>query len=146
MAKWQIFIKNIAKNWFPLISSNTLHITKNTGGISRNNITFLLCLKCLLKGHEIIPKNIYIFPWIYYYPRSQVKHLAVLLRINSTFFILCSHCTLFTLAWFIAISNFQFQTVKASKAKSVKVHIFWEGHKILRNLHLIFVLCSASQM
>ena len=26
-----------------------------------------------------------------------------------------------------------------------KVHIFWEGHKILRNLQLIFVLCSASQ-
>ena len=27
----------------------------------------------------------------------------------------------------------------------VKVHIFWEGHKILRNLHLTFVLCSVSQ-
>ena len=27
----------------------------------------------------------------------------------------------------------------------VKVHIFWEGHKILRNLHPTFVLCSASQ-
>ena len=26
-----------------------------------------------------------------------------------------------------------------------KAHIFWEGHKILRNLHLTFVLCSASQ-
>ena len=26
-----------------------------------------------------------------------------------------------------------------------KVHIFWEDHKILRNLHLTFVLCSASQ-
>ena len=26
-----------------------------------------------------------------------------------------------------------------------KVHIFWEGHKILQNLHLTFVLCSASQ-
>ena len=24
-----------------------------------------------------------------------------------------------------------------------KVHIFWEGHKILQNLHLTFVLCSA---
>ena len=23
-----------------------------------------------------------------------------------------------------------------------KVHIFWEGHKILRNLHLTFVLCK----
>ena len=29
--------------------------------------------------------------------------------------------------------------------KSSKVHIFWEGPKILRNLHLTFVLCSASQ-
>ena len=27
---------------------------------------------------------------------------------------------------------------------SSKVHIFWEGHKILWNLHLTFVLCSAS--
>ena len=27
----------------------------------------------------------------------------------------------------------------------VKVRIFWEGHKILQNLHLNFVLCSASQ-
>ena len=26
-----------------------------------------------------------------------------------------------------------------------KVHIFWEGHKIFRNLHLTFVLCSASK-
>ena len=29
---------------------------------------------------------------------------------------------------------------------SCKVHILWEGHKILRNLHLNFVLCSASQI
>ena len=27
-----------------------------------------------------------------------------------------------------------------------KVHIFWEGHKILRNLHQLFVLCTASQI
>ena len=27
-----------------------------------------------------------------------------------------------------------------------KVHIFWEGHKILRNLHQSFVLCTASQI
>ena len=26
-----------------------------------------------------------------------------------------------------------------------KVHAFWEGLKILQNLHLTFVLCSASQ-
>jgi hypothetical protein len=29
---------------------------------------------------------------------------------------------------------------------SVKVHIFWEGQKILRNLHRRFVLCNASQI
>ena len=29
---------------------------------------------------------------------------------------------------------------------AVKVHIFWEGHKILRNLHQLFVLCTASQI
>ena len=28
----------------------------------------------------------------------------------------------------------------------VKVHIFLEGHKILRNLHLRFVLCSNGQI
>ena len=28
----------------------------------------------------------------------------------------------------------------------VKVHIFWEGHKILRNLHCSFVLCSNGQI
>ena len=28
---------------------------------------------------------------------------------------------------------------------SIKVQIFWEGYKILQNLHLTFVLCSASQ-
>ena len=27
-----------------------------------------------------------------------------------------------------------------------KVHIFWECHKILRNLHRRYVLCSASQI
>ena len=27
-----------------------------------------------------------------------------------------------------------------------KVYIFWEGHKILRNLHQLFVLCTASQI
>ena len=27
----------------------------------------------------------------------------------------------------------------------IKVHIFWEGHKILQNIHLTYVLCSARQ-
>ena len=29
---------------------------------------------------------------------------------------------------------------------SVKVHIFWEGHKNLQNLHQLFALCTASQI
>ena len=33
-----------------------------------------------------------------------------------------------------------------SEKGSIKVHIFWEGHKILRNLHCRFVLCRASQI
>ena len=28
----------------------------------------------------------------------------------------------------------------------IKVHIFWEGHKILQNLHRRFVLCSNGQI
>ena len=28
---------------------------------------------------------------------------------------------------------------------NIKVHIFWEGHKILRNLHQLFVLCKYCQ-
>ena len=27
-----------------------------------------------------------------------------------------------------------------------KVHMFWEGHNILRNLHQLFALCTASQI
>ena len=36
-------------------------------------------------------------------------------------------------------------TVKPLRARS-KVHIFWEGCKILRNLHQLFVLYAASQI
>ena len=28
----------------------------------------------------------------------------------------------------------------------IQVHIFWEGHQILRNLHQLFVLYTASEM
>ena len=31
---------------------------------------------------------------------------------------------------------------RSDRSITSKVHIFWEGHKILRNLHLTFVLCS----
>ena len=30
--------------------------------------------------------------------------------------------------------------------KVYKVHIFWEGHKILQNFHQLFVLCIVSQI
>ena len=31
-------------------------------------------------------------------------------------------------------------------ARYIKVHIFWEGHQFLRNLHCRFVLCSNGQI
>ena len=69
------------------------------------------------------------------------------------------------LKWSLQInkSKFKFKTKRAKSFASIaryflisiflgctsyacKVHIFWEGHKILRNLHLTFVLCSASKV
>ena len=38
-----------------------------------------------------------------------------------------------------------YQIKKKSKSNSIKVHIFWEGHKILRNLHLTFDCMYCSQ-
>ena len=37
-------------------------------------------------------------------------------------------------------------TVVKDNSVFSKVHIFWEGHKILRNLHRRFVLCSNGQI
>ena len=37
------------------------------------------------------------------------------------------------------------RNLENSKSLLCKVHIFWDGHKILQNLHLTFVLCSATQ-
>ena len=34
----------------------------------------------------------------------------------------------------------------ALRFEMIKVHIFEEGHKILQNLHQLFVLCTASQI
>ena len=42
------------------------------------------------------------------------------------------------LSWFRRVNPISFS--------SRKVHIFWEGHKILRNLHLTFVLCTNQSM
>ena len=48
------------------------------------------------------------------------------------------------------ISYLNFYTVAIYSFQSwidwmIEFHIFWGGHKILQNLHLTFVLCSASQ-
>ena len=43
-------------------------------------------------------------------------------------------------------SNREVERFKVQVSKRIKVHIFWEAHKILRNLHRKFVLCSASQI
>ena len=53
---------------------------------------------------------------------------------------------------FLFFQNYDFQVHKRAKAIimkiariTCKVHIFWEGHKLLQNLHFTFVWCSASQ-
>ena len=38
-----------------------------------------------------------------------------------------------------------YEQTKIEEWALYKVHIFWEGHKILPNIHLTFVECSASQ-
>ena len=38
------------------------------------------------------------------------------------------------------------QTSSHAELQRFKVHIFWEGHKTLQNLHRRFVLCSNSQI
>ena len=37
-------------------------------------------------------------------------------------------------------------TKKERKLFEYKNNMIWEGHKILRNLHQLFVLCAASQI
>ena len=46
----------------------------------------------------------------------------------------------------LSVASINAQDEVQENSVSFKVHIFWEGHKILRNLHLTFVLCSASQI
>ena len=48
----------------------------------------------------------------------------------------------FNIKYSISISD---DVNEAPSSLFCKVHIFWEGHKILRNLYLNFVLFSASQ-
>ena len=49
--------------------------------------------------------------------------------------------------WIKYSSQFQILCLKVpTNPTMIKVHIFWEGQKILRNLHQLFVLCTASQI
>ena len=51
-----------------------------------------------------------------------------------------------SIKWTINYKN-NFLLISLSRWKAfIKVHIFWEGHKILWNLRRRFVLCSASQI
>ena len=61
------------------------------------------------------------------------------------FVLMCMYCVwlLYIKAWKLERATCQDWLSRAHYAR--KVHIFWEGHQILRNFHLIFVLCSASQ-
>ena len=49
--------------------------------------------------------------------------------------------------WFMTIEwinqNYRW---RLESCTAVKVQIFWEGYKVLRNLHQLFVRCSASQI
>ena len=47
---------------------------------------------------------------------------------------LCMRCTITVKGW------------NNSSLNDFEVHISWEGHKILRNFHQLFVLCTASQI
>ena len=47
--------------------------------------------------------------------------------------------------WFNAICLFRWPFLEKNYIANVKVHIFWEGHKILRNLHLTFDYSTYSQ-
>ena len=42
--------------------------------------------------------------------------------------------------------NYIFKTIWIGSLFYAKVHIFGKGHKIFRNLHQLFVLCTASQI
>ena len=61
--------------------------------------------------------------------------------------ITCFNFPLFSVSKIIVCSwfNLNLHVSFQNNLYEVKVHIFWEGHKILWNIHLTFVLCSASQ-
>ena len=51
----------------------------------------------------------------------------------------------FVITWPVSLLSLA-RTLCTALPKQNKVHIFWEGHKILRNLHHRFVLCSIGQI
>ena len=75
----------------------------------------------------------------------------------SIIFLIAVHLSGHRICYYCLYNNFFFEALNFQDSKwysskyfsyfkvSPKVHIFWEGHKILRNLHLSFVLCSGSQ-
>ena len=87
-------------------------------------------------------------------PLQIHEGLRLKLKVRTTYLFLVKGCLIlegvFTCVKSVrnhSPSTFQLRFIWtfARSNKVVKVHIFWEGHKILRNLHLTFVLCSASQ-
>ena len=68
-------------------------------------------------------------------------------------FVLCSNVVLWpylniwTLILFLPLWSIWNNWISPEMAKnSRKVHIFWEGHNILRNIHQLFVGCTSSQI
>ena len=78
-------------------------------------------------------KKIWIFFWKHYSVCTKKLHniFFKFLMFQVLFYFIIT-CKVILQKWFQFIFLF-----------SYKVHIFWEGHKILRNLHQLFVLCTA---
>ena len=60
-------------------------------------------------------------------------------------YVICDQENDFMKGWFYEWNDFNQLGQLIVPDLFVKVQTFWEGHKILRNLYLTFVLCSASQ-
>ena len=72
-------------------------------------------------------------PWIKYIGCIYFLLSGQINWMNLHVYSICRYVHSFSLEWENVLRNLD------------KVHIFWEGHKILRNLQISFVLCSASQ-
>ena len=76
------------------------------------------------------------------YLSSQTVHLSRKSKMYSTWVSLTDFLTFLL---FRALEYLIWKIVSSEIIASIKVHKFWEDHKILRNLHQLFVLCTASQ-